>query len=241
MESDSMLDKIKKIRDNMAEAKPVVTPPREVSPRPVTAKKVKRTKPGYDTWMDDVREAVDYFIGMDLEVLPEVPWEKWHAQGLSATKAAKMAVQIHEDSEGDDSPEDDLAWGEDSAIGEAVGSSRIPYNKWMKKVSEAMEAYGVDLGSFMKRRKLAGSAFLKHYNEEYTWRGMVSAILEKQAFPPRKRRSGKPMEVTEREEINSNLNEIAEELGINFDRKSGQLRRKRVSDATSSASPGKGE
>jgi len=74
--------------------------------RRMTNKEIRRkTAPvaeEFERWIQDVDEAVDQFIGMPLEVLPRMPWERWFNEGMSPVVAAKNAVQMHEDMDEDD-------------------------------------------------------------------------------------------------------------------------------------------
>ena len=140
----------------------------------------------FKVWLGDVNEAVDQFIGMNMDVLPKMPWKKWYAEGLSAVVAAKNAVQMYEDledDEGDDSEEwDDEDENEDTPedqdLEELFGMGQMPYHKWYKKLAAMMKKGGVPLDKVQKKFNLTNADIHTWYNAGYKPKDAIKKLLQ---------------------------------------------------------------
>lgn len=150
------------------------------------------TKRAFEEWMSDVEEAVDQFIGMELDVLPVMPWKRWYKEGLSAVVAAKNAVQMYEDLEDDeedfeewedeDEDEDEDIEEEDEEdvgeLDELFGLGAMPYHKWYKKLAAIFASAGLSLVKAQDKLKIKNTTLHSWYNAGYPPEKVVSMLLK---------------------------------------------------------------
>jgi hypothetical protein len=98
-----------------------------------TKKLPEQFPPGFDKWIQGVKDSIEEFTGMSLDVLPVMPWEDWFRAGVSPVAAAGRVIRQAEeedtpDAEQMDEDDDDF----DLELDEALGISG--YAVWAKKL-----------------------------------------------------------------------------------------------------------
>lgn len=146
-----------------------------------TKKKINSEDSGYKGWLKDVSEAVDYFIGMEIDVLPRMPWEKWYRSGVSPVKAAKQAVEMYEDSDDDEAFDFSSDVEFDKAppeLGEGFRLGRMPYHQWAEHIDKRLAKFKTSLRKLQAKRGFSNSDLLSWYNAGYQWVKVANALLE---------------------------------------------------------------
>lgn len=189
--------------------------------RRVTGRDTKTEE--FQAWMEDVDEAVDQFIGMDMDVLPVVPWEKWFEEGMSAVVAAKSAVEMYEDNEednkGDDDDEDDVDEDDDD-LEEVFGIGKLSYGKWVKKVDGSLKKAGKSFVKAKEKYKISNPVIHGWYMAGYN-PGQVANWLVMGKKAVERAVAGSMSEEravgTVRERLTASLGGWADTLGINLE------------------------
>lgn len=133
----------------------------------------------WDEWISDVSEAVEMFIGMNIEVLPRMPWKKWYESGISAVVAAKNASQMYEDSKDDGSFDFSVdAKRPKRRISEQFPVGRDSYDQWFKKVVKRVEKIGSSLADLMDSTGITIEQIHDMYNAEYDPIQVANSILK---------------------------------------------------------------
>jgi len=157
-------------------------------------RRVKRpmTKVAFNEWLADVEEAVEHFIGMDMDVLPTMPWKRWYKEGLSAVVAAKNAVEMYEDLDDDedeleeweDEDEEDIGEEDDDEIEgtedleELFGFGKMPYHKWYKKLAAIVERAGLSLATVQSKLGIKNSTLHGWYSAGYAPQKVVELLVK---------------------------------------------------------------
>lgn len=121
----------------------------------------------FQAWMEDVDEAVDQFIGMDMDVLPVVPWEKWFEEGMSAVVAAKSAVEMYEDNEEEEDQDEDESDEDDDDLEEVFGIGKLSYGKWVKKIDGNLKKTGKSFAKAKDKYKISNPVIHSWYMAGY--------------------------------------------------------------------------
>jgi len=177
-------------------------------------KKIEWSGIDFRQWLTDVNEAVDSITGMDMDILPEMPWQSWFKEGMEPEDAARLALEAAE--LGDDISEEEEELNE-------RGFFRPSYQKWISKLDKRLRKKG---GATLSALKRAGrvsnstlhSIFMSQATAEMAARMLLQAVgtpMEDEAVSLRRRNF---VSENQMEDSFDQLRDLMDEFGIGTSR-----------------------